>query len=133
MSAFTLTIDIPPGLWMTSNSRLHWAEKARRTRMLRRLAAVQARAQNAVKYAGKQTGRARVTVTVHPRTRGRFDPANTYPTVKALIDGFTDAGVWVDDDASRLVGPDMRAGAPDPTQPHGWHRLSVAIAEENQP
>ena len=132
MSAFTLTVDVPPALWMTSNSRLHWAEKARRTRMLRRLAAVQARAQNAVKYAGKHAGRVRVTVTVQPRTRGRFDPANAYPTVKALIDGCTDAGVWADDDHTHLAGPDMRAGAPDPAQPTGWHRLTITITEEDQ-
>lgn len=30
-------------------------------------------------------------------TRSRLDPPNLYPTVKAIIDGMTDAGIWIDD------------------------------------
>ena len=26
-----------------------------------------------------------------------MDPPNLYPTVKALLDGFTDSGLWTDD------------------------------------
>lgn len=33
-----------------------------------------------------------------PKPAARFDPPNLYPTVKPLIDGFTDAGYWTDDD-----------------------------------
>ncbi len=126
MSAFTLTIDVPPALWMTSNSRLHWAAKAKRTARLRAIGALEARRQHAPHY----QGRVRVTVTIHQRTRRRIDPLNVAPTIKALIDGLTDARVWADDDATRLVGPDIRAGSPDPTQPTGWHRLTITITEE---
>ncbi|MGM9885390.1 hypothetical protein [Streptococcus hyointestinalis] len=38
-----------------------------------------------------------VTVTVYSPTRSRLDPPNLYPTVKAIIDGMTDAGIWIDD------------------------------------
>lgn len=38
-----------------------------------------------------------VTIDVHPPTRRRMDAPNWYPTVKALIDGFVDAGLLTDD------------------------------------
>lgn len=47
-----------------------------------------------------------------PRTGIRWDPANLHPTVKAVVDGGTDAGVWPDDDVRHVVGPDLRAGVP---------------------
>lgn len=40
----------------------------------------------------------------------RRDPANWYPSFKALLDGLVDQGVLQDDDHTRLVGPDMRIG-----------------------
>ena len=78
-------------------------------------------------------GRAHVTVHVHGRTRVRTDPANSYPTVKAVVDGFVDAGVLPDDDASHLDGPDMRLGDPDPHLPTGAHRLTVDITQLSEP
>ena len=38
-----------------------------------------------------------VLVTVYAPTRRRLDPPNLYPTVKAIIDGLTDANLWPDD------------------------------------
>lgn len=39
-----------------------------------------------------------VLITVCPPKRYRMDPPNWYPTVKALVDGMTDANLWEDDD-----------------------------------
>ena len=39
---------------------------------------------------------------MYPR-RGRADPANAYPVIKALVDGLTDAGYWVDDDSEHVA------------------------------
>lgn len=39
----------------------------------------------------------KVHVCVFSPTRRRMDAPNWYPTVKALLDGFTDAGFWTDD------------------------------------
>jgi hypothetical protein len=50
-----------------------------------------------------------VAYVVKPR-RGRYDPNNLWPTVKAVVDGVVDAGVLVDDDHAHVVGPDMRHG-----------------------
>lgn len=38
-----------------------------------------------------------VAVTVYSPTKRKLDPPNLYPTVKALIDGLTDANLWPDD------------------------------------
>lgn len=38
-----------------------------------------------------------ILVTVYSPTKRRIDAPNLYPTVKALIDGMTDAGLWSDD------------------------------------
>ena len=111
MRPFSLTFTVPDGMWLTSNGRYHWADRARRTRRLRTLG----------HWEGKRSrvptlGRARITAHITFRTGGRADPANAYPTIKALIDGLVDAGLLPDDDASRLEGPDMRRepGKPPP-------------------
>lgn len=99
-------------MWLTSNGRYHWADKARRTRGLRALG----------QWEGKRSqiptlNRAHITAHITYRTGGRADPANAYPTIKALIDGLVDAGLLPDDDATRLLGPDMRRepGKPAPS------------------
>ena len=51
-----------------------------------------------------------VNVTVYPPTRRRLDPPNLYPTVKALIDGLTDACWWSDDDFTHLLYTNFRYG-----------------------
>jgi hypothetical protein len=38
----------------------------------------------------------------------RRDPHNYMPTLKAMVDGFVDAGVLTDDDKHHLQGPDPR-------------------------
>jgi crossover junction endodeoxyribonuclease RusA len=32
----------------------------------------------------------------------RRDPHNWYPTIKAILDGFTNAAVWADDDSEHV-------------------------------
>jgi len=90
---------------LNSNDRLHYQQKAKITKNLRNLAYVQATSRisdfyNSHKEDFKQFGKnntCEVIVTVYSPTRRRLDPPNCYPTVKALIDGMTDAGVWTDD------------------------------------
>lgn len=96
-------------LWLNANDRTHWARRSRLTRTWRALALAAAR----------QAGipcldRAHVVATIHKTRAGRWDPANLYPTVKAAVDGLVDAGVFEDDDHTRVIGPDMRAGEPRP-------------------
>lgn len=121
----TLTLDIYKGAWITSNGRYHWADRARRTRTIRTLARFCAVHQHLRPTAGL----VRITATIHGRTAGRVDPANAYPTIKACVDGMTDAGCWPDDDQTHVIGPDMRAGEPIKTLKPGWHRVVITIED----
>lgn len=126
ISTYYVVVEVPAAEWLTSNGRYHWASRARRTRKLRTRAALAARA---ARPRIPPMVRARITVHVHGRTRARTDPANAYPTIKAVVDGLVDAGVLPDDDAAHLDGPDMRLGDPDPRLPTGHHRLTVDITD----
>lgn len=114
-----LVIDIPAPMWQTSNQRLHHMERARRTKHVRTLAGWAARNLTPV------TGTVHVHAHVSAPKRTRADVGNTYPTVKAVIDGLTDAGVWADDNDDHLIGPDMRRAAPTGTP--GMYRIRLTI------
>ena len=78
-----LTLTLHPAVWLTANQRLHWSTRMRRTRMLRALAASEARITGA---AGKRLGASTVTAVIGYPTSTRANPANAAPTVKAIID-----------------------------------------------
>ena len=122
----TIVFTVPDNEWLSSNDRLHWAVKSRKTAELRERAQYQSL--NALRAGTLKPafGRVLVTAGIQYRT-GRADPANAYPTIKALIDGMTDAGIWEDDSAKYLVGPDMRRVAGRP--PKGTHTIAIMIEE----
>ena len=122
-----IEFDIPESQWLTANQRLHWAEKARRTRFLRTLARLEARRQHLLPSVGPVWVVAEIQ---YPGT-GRADPANANPTVKALIDGLTDAGIWPDDDSKHLIGPDFRRKPG--RAPKGMHRITLHITDQYVP
>ena len=126
MTSQTLIVDIPAAWWLTSNGRYHWRARAERTKHLRTIACLEARRQHLAPVTGLVT----VTATVHYRTAIRADVANAYPTLKALIDGCTDAGIWADDDSAHLIGPDMRRGCTLPELRSGEHRIVLTITTD---
>ena len=81
---------------ISANDRLHFAVKANLTKHLRTLAKnlCDIRTEHA---SFSPTNPCTVTVTVYAPTARKMDPPNLYPTVKALLDGFTDSGLWTDD------------------------------------
>lgn len=102
-----LTLTIPaPCEPLSSNQRVHWRVKAKRT------AAWRARAHVAAIQAGRpKLERAHVTVTVHSTTNRRRDVLNLADTAKACLDGIvSDAHVLPDDSDAYVVGPDLRPG-----------------------
>ena len=110
MTALELTIPAPCD-WLNANERLHWAEKARRTRAWRDAAHMAVLSQ----HRGLAfTVPVRIVVTIHKPRAGRYDATNWAPTGKALIDGLVDSGLLEDDDNTRVIGPDMRAGEKRP-------------------
>lgn len=99
-----ISFPISSDMWMTSNSRLHWAEKARRTRKLRELGCMVGRSEiNRLHLTRPVFSRCVVAANIMYPRRGRADPANAYPVIKALVDGLTDAGYWVDDDSEHVA------------------------------
>lgn len=88
---------------LTSNQRVHWRERARKTRYLRGVAEDMARAR---RVPGAR--RVHVAAEVAWPNRRRRDVHNLMPTLKALVDGLVDAGVIPDDSDAHLVGPDCR-------------------------
>ena len=104
----TLSLSFTPAEVVSANGRLHWARKARMVAEIRHRAAMCWRLAGSPRLD-------RVGCVVHvgyPDARRR-DAHNLMPTVKALIDGFVHPfpgvrGLLVDDDDTRLTGPDLR-------------------------
>lgn len=119
------TIALHPALWLTANQRLHWSTRMRRTRMLRAYAASQARIH---RLAGRQLGASTVTAVIGYPTATRADPANAAPTVKAIIDGLVDAGVWDDDDHLHI--PSVAFERDPQKSPKGTHTITLIIQEQ---
>jgi len=88
---------------LTANERRHRMDAARATKVLRHAAAINAQAAGIGPF-----NVAHVTVWISWPDRRRRDRLNIAPTIKACIDGFTDAGLWPDDDDTHLIGPDFR-------------------------
>lgn len=101
---------------LNSNDRLSPFVKASHTKHIRTLAF--ATAQNAgfvPMYI------AHCTVYISFQDERRRDVGNLYPTIKAAIDGFVDAGIITDDDHTHLIGPDMRLGGKSPKHTTTFH------------
>lgn len=110
-------VELPAGMrLLNANERLHHRPKGVITAALRKAAATAVRKSPALADAldaaqpGPVFQRAHVLGVLRPATSRRMDPANWYPTFKALMDGVVDAGVLEDDDHTRVEGPDMRLG-----------------------
>lgn len=104
----TLTVRVPKSLLLTSNQRLHWAEKARRTKAVRLLGRASSRG---VASPGCPV---HMTVTIAFGDRRRRDVMNTHPTVKAIVDGIVDWGLLPGDDTTVIESETYTAttGAP---------------------
>lgn len=109
--------------WLSANRRYHWADRAKRVRALRRLGYATARSLGIPELG--------TTVVVshigYPRA-GRADPSNAAPSVKALIDGICDAGVWPDDDSEHVIDGGYRRGPH--TGQRGIHQITLTLTPE---
>jgi crossover junction endodeoxyribonuclease RusA len=120
-----IVLDLPRDLWWTSNElpNMHYHSRAKKAAAVRALAAI------AAKYAAEiPVERCRITVTACLPTARRFDPANIAGTVsKHALDGFTDAGLWADDDSEHVVFIGFQRGPK--TGVRGMYRLTFDIEE----
>jgi crossover junction endodeoxyribonuclease RusA len=119
-------IEIPPGVWISANDRRHWADLARATRALRLLGAKHAHTNGL-----RDLGTTHVAAFIGYPRGGRADPSNAAPTVKALVDGLTDAGCWPDDDHTNVIGPTFLR---DPaTGKKGVHTVRFVLTAQGIP
>lgn len=106
---------VPPPLnrlgkpdWINANDRPHWSGKAKQTSAWRQQACV------AIQKSGVPSlSQAWVQAIFSFGTSRKRDVHNLFPTIKASIDGFTDAGLWEDDRDGILTGPDLRRSHSD--------------------
>lgn len=128
MTALTVTLTGPR---FSANDRHHWARKAGLNQIWRdmgrvvTLAAIRAnRWQRMVPL-----HRAHALVEFVPHNRGRVDPANVAPAAKAAVDGMVLAGLFVDDDAAHLLGPDFRLADQPVRQQRGMWTLRITVTD----
>ena len=88
-----LSLTMTPAGLLNMNQRGHWVPRYRRTKEIRGLVAVLARA-----YLEPVACRQAVTATYQWPDNRRRDAENWAPTTKACIDGLRDAGILPDDD-----------------------------------
>lgn len=112
---------------LTANQRLHWAQKARLTKQVRRDTYLLVRALGL-----NTTDRITVGLEYYPRDHRRRDPSNLMPTQKAAVDGLVDAGL-VPDDCPPYVTERMPIieKRKDPLNRFG-HRLQIRLTWEDQ-
>ena len=108
----TYVITVPKiGPYMSANDRPNRWAKAAQTREWR-LAAFKAANEEidglGLRYPSGLRPLVRITATVHIADKRRREVSNLFPTFKACIDGFVDAGILADDSDAHVIGPDPR-------------------------
>lgn len=117
----TVTLDVPREHWWTANDRLHWSQKAKRTKWVREATRLAARAAGTYQTANIDA------YIAYPRNN-RADPANVAATVlKAAIDGLVDAGILPDDDSEHLPAITIRRDPP--TGQTGLYRIRLVLTQ----
>lgn len=87
-----------PDKLLNMNDRMHWSAYSKRVREWRSATFWHAKAAMSAKQ--PPPGKAFIRVVFGtPQPTRRRDPHNYFPTVKAIIDGLTDAKLWPDDSA----------------------------------
>lgn len=90
-----------PHRLISMNDRDHWRQRSRRVKAWRAAThgAVAARRPGASRWiaAGQSLPPGIVHVQLPVPDSRRRDPHNYYPTIKAIVDGLVDAGLWPDD------------------------------------
>jgi len=104
-SAFPVVRVAAPCGWLNSNDRRHRQAEAKLVRAWREAAQAAA-----PRFSRAYDEPVRVWCEVWKPRSNRYDPGNLYPTAKACVDGFRDAGMLVDDDWRHVEGPHMVHG-----------------------
>lgn len=106
-----------PDKALTLNERLHWAARAERVKTWRHATRAHAHLQL---IEPKDLGPSLVQVAFRFPQKRRRDPHNYFATVKPIIDGLVDAGVWPDDTPAHVktLEPELFVVAGHPAAVH---------------
>jgi len=104
-------VPLPAGLKVLSlNDRIHWGERDRRNRSIKKAAWAMAINQHV-----PHLDRARIVVEYQPRPGVQApDPDNIAPSGKAAIDGLVAARVLPEDNPAHVLSVTCRIGSPHP-------------------
>lgn len=128
MVSLILRFEFPANEWFTSNQRLHWAEKYKRSLLVQqRVRVIALSKKNQCHLHSPIFQKCHATVFVAYPSRRRFDPSNTSAIVKPIIDELTRCGYWVDDDSTHLIGPDYRPA--DHVSRPNIHEITLKLEE----
>lgn len=112
---------------ISANDRMHFQVKRLITQYLRELACYQCTKMGlAPEQPYSPEHPCVVSITVRPPTARRNDAPNWYPTIKALVDGLTDAGVWTDDNNTVIRAMTFIPGRKTST---GKYRLELEVSD----
>ncbi|MBZ2197261.1 hypothetical protein [Occultella gossypii] len=121
----TLTLAIPAPWWLSSNQRIHRMQVAGRTKIIRAAAA------RAARTIGRTFEQVHVCAFIQYPTAAKADPPNAWPTVKAMLDGLTDAGIWEDDDSKHVIATEFRREVGK--SPRGEYRVRLVLTDQDVP
>jgi len=111
-----------PGEYLTMNQRKHWTWTSKQKRAWRE-AAYWAACEWRSKPTSRRLSNLAIVTCIFPMaTNRRRDPHNYYPTMKPIIDGLTDAGLWPDDTPEYLR-------TIEPTFTRGQGKITLVIGE----
>lgn len=121
-----LTITVPKDLWLSSNQRRDRRADIPRVRDLRTLGFATARMHRLPRFE-----QVHVCAFIQYPTARQADPPNAWPTLKAILDGMTDAGVWDDDSSEHVVATEFRreVGKSD----KGTYRVRLVLTGQDTP
>lgn len=125
MEPIEIVFDLHSSVWLSANQRVHHMAKARRVKALRQTARI--RGLNLIRKEGAtQINKANITAVIHyaPHVT-RADPHNAAPTVKALIDGLVDAGLFPDDNHKHIPAITFTRG--DEPARKRYHAVTLQI------
>lgn len=118
-----ITITLPlPHKHLSPNARVHWCQVANAKKRARRDAKYEAIAEMAnIQLSAPKLESARVEYRFYFKTKARHDADNAIASMKASLDGLTDAGLWVDDSRVTMLPPVLGC---DPLRP----RVEVVVS-----
>lgn len=128
-SPITVVEFVQPAKPITMNQRAHWSVKARTSRAWRNAAHIAAvGASHGRGPKARAAGPRDVIVRFDVPGVRRRDPHNWHPTVKAIVDGLVDAGLWPDDtpDHVRVLEP-VLTPVPVPRRGQPLQRLACTV------